>query len=522
MGDPKSYRVRIVWALALAAAVACLLVAALVITMQRSTTDRQVEATLASVEAALAAGIASDARMLAATLEALARDRDLRALYRAGDRDRLLSELGPLFEELRERFRITHFYLVDAQRRTFLRVHAPQRHGDLLERFTLLEAAEFRRPASGVELGPYGTFTLRVVRPWLVDGDLIGFLELGQEIGHVIDDVQRITGAQLFALIDKQHLDREAWERGMRMLGRDPDWDRNPYYVLAGSSVGRDDTLRRRLFEAPESLEVGAPHDNLQAAGRFYHLHASELEDAGGRRVGYIVAAQDVTALEQRIRIVTLVVALAMVVLSGLFLVIFDRYLRRLELRLDVTRRARDRFQDLSRKDPLTSLLNRNELMFLLASELERARRFGNAVALLMLDLDYFKQVNDRYGHPMGDRVLKALSVVIANAVRPFDQLARYGGEEFVLLAPQTDATQAARIGVRICEAVAAAGFRSGRGEEFRVTVSVGVAVFPEDGDTPSSLLDAADRALYGAKSRGRGCVVRHGEPGSVGTDPGP
>ncbi len=133
------------------------------------------------------------------------------------------------------------------------------------------------------------------------------------------------------------------------------------------------------------------------------------------------------------------------------------------------------------------------------AKEIERAARFGRPLALLMLDLDHFKRVNDTYGHQRGDEVLVELAGRIKLVVRDVDTVARYGGEEIVVILPETDVEGAAQLADRICAVVRDTPFR-----DVPLTVSAGAAVFPHHGLSASVLLSRADEALYEAKRGGR------------------
>jgi diguanylate cyclase (GGDEF)-like protein len=160
--------------------------------------------------------------------------------------------------------------------------------------------------------------------------------------------------------------------------------------------------------------------------------------------------------------------------------------------------------QRLSLTDPLTSLWNYRYLTLGLGHEIERASRFSRPLAVLMLDLDRFKQVNDHHGHQVGDAVLVEMAARMRTEVREVDTLARYGGEEFVVVLPETDAAGAARAADRLGEAIRSAPFCAGTVHALTVTTSIGVAVFPEHGSTASRLLRSADDALYAAKDAGR------------------
>jgi diguanylate cyclase (GGDEF)-like protein len=159
----------------------------------------------------------------------------------------------------------------------------------------------------------------------------------------------------------------------------------------------------------------------------------------------------------------------------------------------------------LSITDPLTGCWNFRYLSMSLAREIERATRFNRPLAVLMLDLDSFKLVNDTYGHARGDAVLREFAARIVEQVREVDTLARYGGEEFVLVLPETTPEGAAMLAERICAAVRRDPFGAGTDEEpLHITVSIGVAAFPRHGGSPATLMHGADEALYVAKRSGR------------------
>lgn len=173
----------------------------------------------------------------------------------------------------------------------------------------------------------------------------------------------------------------------------------------------------------------------------------------------------------------------------------------------DVTeeRRLEQRLQSLSTTDALTGLWNRRHLDQTLAAELERARRYGLDLSVLLFDIDHFKSFNDTHGHDQGDRVLKAVAAATAAVVRQVDVACRYGGEEFVVILPGTAAAGAMEIAERLRAAIAALDV-----DGLKVTATIGVADRAElAAERPATLLEAADRALYEGKRGGRNRVVR-------------
>lgn len=158
-------------------------------------------------------------------------------------------------------------------------------------------------------------------------------------------------------------------------------------------------------------------------------------------------------------------------------------------------------------RDTLTGLYNRRHAMAVLEKEVARAQRDeGYQLALVILDLDFFKEINDDYGHLAGDGVLRQLSAIARERVRGSDTLARIGGEEFALILPDTESEEARRLADAIRATVEQAGFRIDD-EEHVITLSAGVATWQAGMQSISELLQAADRQLYEAKSSGRNRV---------------
>jgi diguanylate cyclase (GGDEF)-like protein len=155
--------------------------------------------------------------------------------------------------------------------------------------------------------------------------------------------------------------------------------------------------------------------------------------------------------------------------------------------------------------DALTGLPNRRSFQWNLRREFERAERHQRPLSLLMIDLDFLKAINDEYGHPVGDTVIRTAAEKIVSASRYSDyQASRYGGEEFAVILPETDLEGALAAAGRICQAIAEARLSTVR----QFTASIGAACYPVNAATQESLIAAADEALYHAKRSGRNQVA--------------
>lgn len=180
--------------------------------------------------------------------------------------------------------------------------------------------------------------------------------------------------------------------------------------------------------------------------------------------------------------------------------------------------RLHEEVRDMAIRDPLTGLLNHGEFQRVLASEAGRLERFsslrtpGHRLSLLLIDIDRFKLLNDRYGHPSGDAVLREVAIAINGAVRSFDVVARYGGEEFAVVLPETGEEGALQVAERVRQAVCGTVAAPKPGPRRRITVSIGSATAPADGSNPAELIASADDALYRAKDTGRNRVTAASE----------
>lgn len=163
--------------------------------------------------------------------------------------------------------------------------------------------------------------------------------------------------------------------------------------------------------------------------------------------------------------------------------------------------------QRLSITDGLTELFSRRHFFTVAEQEFQRSVRYQHEFAMIMLDIDHFKDVNDKYGHPVGDMVLKTLATDLGKSLRQMDIVSRYGGEEFVALLPETDHATAEKIAERLRETVEGHVYKTEMGE-FSITISLGVASYSKEIQNIDALLALVDNALYEAKAKGRNKVV--------------
>jgi diguanylate cyclase (GGDEF)-like protein len=163
--------------------------------------------------------------------------------------------------------------------------------------------------------------------------------------------------------------------------------------------------------------------------------------------------------------------------------------------------------QELAITDTLTGVFSRRYYLQRFSEEIERSKKFQHHFSCLMIDVDHFKEYNDRYGHLVGDAVLKEISKMVKETIRQIDLVGRLGGEEFSIILTETSSERAQLVAERIRQSIMGKNIHI-YDEDLAMTVSIGIAAFPEDGTSCEVLLERADSALYKAKKAGRNCVV--------------
>ncbi len=270
--------------------------------LERTEIAREIERVRAGLNKMYQDDLVHNRAMLHAVMEVIQLDP---ALYRAlarKDRAELMARTMPTFPGLNEKFHIAQFYFSGPDRVNLLRVHRPEQHGDVIDRYTTLEAERTGVMARGVELDPDGNLTLRMVHPWYLEPSwhigppehLIGYFELGMDVDHILRGVQDFLGVPVVVLISKQYLERAAWETGMRKRGRTPDWDRFPETVL---NLQATHDVAPAIAAALARFPAAEPDAAIEAEqGReSYRLTAAPLADAAGRPVAWMVAVIDVS-----------------------------------------------------------------------------------------------------------------------------------------------------------------------------------------------------------------------------------
>ncbi|MBP5858370.1 diguanylate cyclase [Marivibrio halodurans] len=440
----------------------------------------------------------------------------------AGIRRELFERIGPSWQRVQDRFdvRQLHFHLGPGST-SFLRVHRPDKFGDTMHdvRHTIVDTNAEKSPRVGFETGRVYSGLRGVVPVYATDPDSgehvhAGALEVGTSFSNIIKILDERLGQGVGILLSMDHIESAMWPDFVkeRFGEGEPGCD---CAIEAQSREG----LRPILAKMPElGLDFRDEDTNIVETDETIHVVTHfPLRDYKGMRepdreaVGAVVFWRDATeriTAHRRAALFNIVYGIVGFLFVELLLFMAFRFAtERLERIVanqtkDLEGKARQ-LQELSITDRLTGLFNRLKLDSAFADELERRKRYHNALSVILFDVDHFKRVNDIHGHQAGDRVLSDIATLLRTSVRQVDIPGRWGGEEFLVICPETTLEGAMVLAEKLRGAIAAHDF----GEIGQVTSSFGVACHDVD-ESEDSLLARADRALYRAKEDGRNRVM--------------
>ncbi|MBY0430659.1 MAG: diguanylate cyclase [Rhodospirillales bacterium] len=475
----------------------------------KTNTSRLMES-VADVEKSWNTLLRKDAEVLLTASRFLIADSDLATAFVSGDKQAAVPLAQRVFARLIADSGVSNLNILAPDRAPFIEL-AANGPDDVAERLTLQQAAHDNRPFWGVEHGAAGTLSLRVAVPWFRDGQLIGYMELSKRFEGLMAEIQVLSGHDMLLFINKSFVDRQAWEANTGQSRLGATWDSFGDVVLT-TQTRQDVPLdsMKRLAKEPVRIE---DTPDISIAGRFYRLPTMAALDAANRKIGHLVVWIDETQRERSATetvgfIITVPVGVAMTIIM-----IFYVLLTKFEVMILVGEREKLALSELSLRDPLTKLYNRRGFDQILEKELALSHLTHSRVSLLMVDVDFFKKVNDTYGHQTGDDVLRAMGTLIRSSLRPSDIAARYGGEEFAVILPGVGKGAACRAAERLRQIIAEHPVELADNMVLPITVSIGVATFCDSVGVKEELINLADSALYEAKHAGRNRVMAAHQP---------
>ena len=291
--------------------------AAAIYLAEASVRDRDLAERSAAVARLFEVKLGKDGNLMRAVVHAMRGNAAIEEAFRRRDRAGLEQHARELFDTLRRDHRITHLYFTRPDRINLYRLHTPDWHGDRIDRTTLLQAYSRKEAVHGIELGPLGTLTLRLVMPWIDREREIGYVELGEEIKHIIDEVRENLAVDLLVLVDKRYLDEAQWQRGQTLMQRQGEWARFSSHVVLAQTLAQlpsalDERVLKRLLTG-ESAQISD-------AGRSLHMALVPLADAAGHPIGKLAILRDISRLERTFTgYMALVVLSCLAVAAGVF-----------------------------------------------------------------------------------------------------------------------------------------------------------------------------------------------------------
>lgn len=297
---------RLMWPLTATLVLLAITVAAFLWHQQEQLLQGTVAQRIADVPYRLQVAQTQQLSVMRALLERITADPALQDALRHRDRNRLLADHRGLLEELRSKYRISHFYFQDADRYNILRVQFPEKMGGRVDRYTTLEAERTGQAVGGLELGSFGLLSLRVVQPVFVQGKLIGYVELGKEIEDILAELHQPSGVEVAVAIHKAVLKREAWEAGIKLINREFGWDDFPNDVLTYASLRPMPAgILQSYLEGRNSAQLNLEE---QLGGKFWRAAFAPLKDASEREVGSLLVLLDISAQKAAFREIAMLI----------------------------------------------------------------------------------------------------------------------------------------------------------------------------------------------------------------------
>lgn len=417
-------------------------------------------------------------------------------------RDRLYSKLSENYSLMKKyKFRQLHFHLPNTE--SFLRVHLPERYGDILleNRESVRLVSENKTRISGFEEGKiFNGF--RNVYPLEYENEYIGSVEISMSSASIIEILSRLyEKSDFYFIIDKNVVEENLFEDQMGNY-RESDLFEDYYVDIEVDEITSKNNLIQgdlevNLFENIKA-QYGEEIKNKQGfsaiskiEGEYYKVRFLSIENFKKTPSAYIISIsksnEDIPFINNMYKEIILVTLLALSIIVFGFIVSDYHY----------------RLRNNAELDSLTEIYNRNKFYDIASREINRAKRFKEDMSIIVMDIDYFKKINDKYGHDWGDEVLKKLTSEISKNIREIDIFARWGGEEFVLLLPNTSKEKGVLVGEKIRELIEISNSK----ELKDITISVGVSEIDSENYDIKAAINLADQAMYEAKRKGRNQV---------------
>ena len=321
-------RVILPLAMALILLVGTFVVISLLEARQRASED--IGRTAASIDVMFREQSSEGIQVMQSIMELLVRDRHLEAAFRARDRQALLDLSTPILNGLRAKNHISHFYYILPDRTMLLRVQAPDKYGDKIERFVLQEAQRTGKPFWGNEQGPLGSYTLRAVYPWVSNGEVIGYLEMGVEFEDLMQEIKNSLDVDVFVAINKSFFNRAKWEEAQGKKQRPVAWDEFPAVVVLSRTTPTIPAPIATYLGTLKGLHSKRTFE-IDWNGKVAQTVVVPFANLRGQELGELVVLRDITASASRGRESVIQVAILGTIVGGSLMLFFYILLGRVQ-----------------------------------------------------------------------------------------------------------------------------------------------------------------------------------------------
>jgi len=445
----------------------------------------------------------NDINSYATLIKLLSKDKEAIKIFKTDNREALYQYYKETYQSLNKTHNISHFYFHKKNKINFLRIHNPKKHSDLINRSTLNQSIKTSGLGKGIEFGIFHNLTLRVVYPWFVNNEIIGYIELGKEIDYFIPELAKIENSEVIFTITKDLISKENYENWLKHSKTNIHFEELKNYYIIDSSIGNINLELKKILNSDKNIH----NKYIDYGNSIFHVHSTAFNDISGEEIGKLYIFSDLT--EEYSFLFTLLYQLCILIFV-LFLisaVIYYRIIRKSSLLID---KRHNHMVDLSNTDALTQLYNKRFYDNNIPLLIQKAIKDKKHVSFLIIDIDFFKNYNDYYGHKKGDFVIQKVANEIRKSFqRKEDYCFRIGGEEFAVFIELDDDSIGLKRANVMKENIQKLQIEHLKNQPCNViTVSVGLhTMLASEIENYDFLFNQADKALYLSKNSGRNQV---------------
>ncbi|WP_321277592.1 EAL domain-containing protein [Thiomicrorhabdus indica] len=436
--------------------------------------------------------IDKNVRLLNSSIHFIKNNPSIQQAFRNRNRSRLYNLSVPIFNEILLPNGISHFYFIRADHTTFLRVHAPDKHGDLIERQTTMKASQLNQDSYKLELGTMGTLTLRYVSPWKdTQGDQLGFIELGIDLPNLLNSLHSYIKNPMVLAIDKQNISQKNWQAGASLFHEKRlPWKTSEQHLFSATSLNK-----AYLQKLEANIQQGQLENEWTPVAVLDKQHT---------QVGTVFIATPYTTWRKEAFLEALFnsTLIASILLMMAFVMLY--YTRKLYLTDNYLKQTLTELNLVASYDRLTNLHNREYFFSHFTQKLKGRQNNQSTCALCLIDIDNFKKINDQHYYGYGDEVLVAFSQYLKSLTPSEEQIARLGSDDFIMILEKFENRQ--KIEEFLTPLKRVDCFLEDKYRSIEITNSIGVCevITPFSDLTAEQVFYRAELALHEAKRQGK------------------